>query len=135
MSVTTKVVEGPVTIKSEDRGEISAVFATLEVIDRDGDYTARGLIEPLDELVARDGPDMAQYVEGTADLWVGDDGMQYGLPKDFDAARIFYNAGMATEAGLTPEQLQNLTWNPHDGGTYEDPTGAPTEVSGPAPVG
>src|SRR5690606_32651442 len=39
-----------------------------------GDHTARGLIEPLDELIARDGPDLAQFVEGTGDLWVGDDG-------------------------------------------------------------
>ncbi|TQM04099.1 ABC transporter substrate-binding protein [Pseudonocardia kunmingensis] len=85
-----------------------------------GDYTARGLIEPLDELVARDGPDLSQFVEGTGDLWVGDDGKRYGLPKDFDAVGIFYNAGMAAEAGITPEQMQNLTWNPQDGGTYED---------------
>jgi multiple sugar transport system substrate-binding protein len=85
-----------------------------------GDYTSRGLIEPLDELIARDGPDLSQFVEGTSDLWVGDDGKRYGLPKDFDAVGIFYNATMAREAGVTPEQMQNLTWNPQDGGTYED---------------
>jgi multiple sugar transport system substrate-binding protein len=84
-----------------------------------GDYTARGLIEPLDELVARDGPDLGQYVEGTGDLWIGDDGRRYGLPKDFDVVGVFYNAQMAAEAGLSAEQLQNLTWNPRDGGTYE----------------
>ncbi|HLU60599.1 MAG TPA: sugar ABC transporter substrate-binding protein [Pseudonocardia sp.] len=84
-----------------------------------GDHTARGLIEPLDELIARDGPDLAQFVEGTGDLWVGDDGRRYGLPKDFDAVGIFYNAAMAREAGITPEQMQNLTWNPQDGGTFE----------------
>jgi multiple sugar transport system substrate-binding protein len=27
---------------------------------------------------------------------------------------------MAEAAGITPEQMQNLTWNPQDGGTYED---------------
>jgi multiple sugar transport system substrate-binding protein len=85
-----------------------------------GDYTSRGLIEPLDELIARDGPDMSQFVEGTGDLWVGDDGKRYGLPKDFDAVGIFYNTEMAEAAGITAEQLQNLTWNPQDGGTYED---------------
>ena len=85
-----------------------------------GDHTARGLIEPLDELVARDGPDMSQYVEGAGDLWIGDDGRRYGLPKDFDAVGIFYNAELAAEAGITPEQMQSLTWNPQDGGTYED---------------
>jgi len=85
-----------------------------------GDYTARGLIEPLDELIARDGPDLSQFVEGTPDLWVGDDGKRYGLPKDFDAVGIFYNAEMARDAGITPEQMQNLAWNPQDGGTFED---------------
>jgi multiple sugar transport system substrate-binding protein len=84
-----------------------------------GDYTSRGLIEPLDQLIARDGPDMSQFVKGTGDLWVGDDGKRYGLPKDFDAVGLFYNAKMARDAGLTPEQMQNLTWNPQDGGTYE----------------
>jgi multiple sugar transport system substrate-binding protein len=85
-----------------------------------GDYTSRGLIEPLDELIARDGPDMSQFVEGSGDLWIGDDGRRYGLPKDFDAVGIFYNAEMAEAAGITTEQMQNLTWNPEDGGTYED---------------
>jgi multiple sugar transport system substrate-binding protein len=84
-----------------------------------GDYTSRGLIEPLDDLIARDGPDLSQFVKGTGDLWVGDDGKRYGLPKDFDAVGIFYNAKMARDAGITPEQMQNLTWNPQDGGTYE----------------
>jgi multiple sugar transport system substrate-binding protein len=85
-----------------------------------GDYTSRGLIEPLDDLIARDGPEMSQFVAGTGDLWVGDDGRRYGLPKDFDAVGIFYNAEMAEAAGITPEQMQNLTWNPQDGGTFED---------------
>jgi multiple sugar transport system substrate-binding protein len=84
-----------------------------------GDYTSRGLIEPLDQLIARDGPDLSQFVKGTGDLWVGDDGKRYGLPKDFDAVGIFYNAKMAGDAGITPDQMQNLTWNPKDGGTFE----------------
>ena len=42
---STKVIEGPVTVKSEDRGEIEAVFATLGVIDRDGDVTLPGAFD------------------------------------------------------------------------------------------
>jgi multiple sugar transport system substrate-binding protein len=87
---------------------------------RYGDFTARGLLEPIDELVARDGPDLGQFVPGTADLWIGADGRRYGLPKDVDAVAIYYNTEMAAAAGVTPEQLHNLTWNPVDGGTYED---------------
>jgi multiple sugar transport system substrate-binding protein len=85
-----------------------------------GDFIIRDLIEPLDELVARDGPDLDQYVAGTAELWIGPDGQRYGLPKDFDTIGLFYNVEMAEAAGVTPEQMQNLTWNPEDGGTYED---------------
>jgi multiple sugar transport system substrate-binding protein len=87
---------------------------------RYGDFTARGLLEPIDELVARDGPDLGQYLPGTADLWIGDDGRRYGLPKDVDAVALFYNKELAAAAGITDEQMQNLTWNPVDGGTYED---------------
>ena len=86
---------------------------------RYGDFTSRGLLEPLDELVARDGPDLAQYVEGTPDLWIGDDGKRYGLPKDIDAVGIYYNTQLTDAAGITREQMQNLTWNPVDGGSYE----------------
>lgn len=58
--------------------------------------------------------------EGLAELWVGQDGKRYGLPKDFDTVAIFYNKGMTDEAGVTQEQLDNLEWNPADGGNYED---------------
>ncbi|WP_219413588.1 ABC transporter substrate-binding protein [Pseudonocardia nigra] len=85
-----------------------------------GDFITRGLIEPIDQLVARDGPDLAQYVPGTAELWIGPDGQRYGLPKDFDTIGAFYNVEMAEAAGISAEQMQNLTWNPEDGGTYED---------------
>ena len=59
------------------------------------------------------------YQPGLADLWSRKDGKQYGLPKDFDTVAIFYNTKMLEDAGVTPAQLQNLTWNPQDGGTYE----------------
>ncbi|GAA1261414.1 sugar ABC transporter substrate-binding protein [Pseudonocardia aurantiaca] len=85
-----------------------------------GDYVSRGLIEPLDGLVEESGIDLGQYVDGTARLWVGPDGRRYGLPKDFDAVGLFYNTEMAAAAGVTPAQMQELTWNPADGGTYED---------------
>ena len=31
------------------------------------------------------------YTEGLADLWVGQDGKRYGLPKDWDTVALFYN--------------------------------------------
>jgi multiple sugar transport system substrate-binding protein len=60
------------------------------------------------------------YAEGLAELWVGQDGATYGLPKDWDTVAIFYNKAMTDEAGITEEQMNTLTWNPDDGGTYEE---------------
>ena len=73
----------------------------------------------LDDAVANDKVDLGQYNEGLADLWVGQDGKRYGLPKDWDTIALFYNKKMAADAGLTPEQMGSLTWNAQDGGTYE----------------
>jgi len=84
-----------------------------------GDYSSRGLIENLDDLILADNVDMSQYVEGTAELWQGPDGHQYGLPKDWDTVALFYNEDMTTEAGITAEELGEMTWNPEDGGSYE----------------
>ncbi|MEH3077768.1 MAG: sugar ABC transporter substrate-binding protein [Quadrisphaera sp.] len=97
----------------------SAPDVFVDHTSRFGEFAARGLIEPLDDRVAASGLDLGQYVPGSAELWVGPDGKRYGLPKDFDTVGMFYNAEMATEAGLTPEQMNALTWNPTDGGTFE----------------
>ncbi|MFT9398409.1 MAG: sugar ABC transporter substrate-binding protein [Bifidobacterium psychraerophilum] len=59
------------------------------------------------------------FQEGLADLWIGPDGHNYGMPKDFDTTGVFYNVDKLEEAGITREQVQNLTWNPDDGGELE----------------
>lgn len=73
----------------------------------------------LDDAVKQDNIDLNIYNKGLADLWVGEDGKRYGLPKDWDTVALFYNKKMAADAGITEEQMKNLTWNPQDGGTYE----------------
>ncbi|WP_220729787.1 ABC transporter substrate-binding protein [Streptomyces radicis] len=84
------------------------------------EYVTRDLLLPLDAFVERDDLPMDIYEEGLADLWVGQDGNRYGLPKDWDAIGVFFNRAMADEAGLTQDELSSLEWNPRDGGTYED---------------
>ncbi|WP_326598490.1 ABC transporter substrate-binding protein [Streptomyces sp. NBC_01803] len=84
------------------------------------DYVSRDLLLPLDEFIERDNVPLEIYEEGLADLWVGQDGHRYGLPKDWDTIALFYNREMIEEAGLTEEDLSGITWNPEDGGTYED---------------
>jgi len=73
----------------------------------------------LDDAVKKDGIKLDVYNEGLADLWVGQDGKRYGLPKDWDTVAMFYNKAMTDAAGITPEQMSNLDWNPKDGGSYE----------------
>lgn len=51
-------------------------------------------------------------------LWVKD-GKRYGLPKDWDTIAVFYNDAMMTAAGVTADEINNWTWNPTDGGTFQ----------------
>ena len=46
---------------------------------------------PLDPTLTKDGFNTNQYQPGLADLWKGQDGKRYGLPKDFDTIALFYN--------------------------------------------
>lgn len=73
---------------------------------------------PIDDYLAKDGVDLSIYNPGLADLWVGDDGKRYGLPKDWDTVAVFYNRTMAAEAGISDEQMNSLAWNLEDGGTF-----------------
>jgi multiple sugar transport system substrate-binding protein len=76
-------------------------------------------IVDLEPFVKRDKVDLSQYSNGLPELWVRD-GKRYGLPKDWDAIALLYNRDMAAQAGVDPAALKNLTWNPADGGTFED---------------
>src|SRR5665648_1115201 len=82
-------------------------------------YT-KGQILPIDDIVESGAADLSIYREGLADLWVGEDGKRYGLPKDFDTIAIFADQAMLDDAGITTEQLNSVAWNPDDGGTYEE---------------
>jgi multiple sugar transport system substrate-binding protein len=83
------------------------------------EFASKHQLLPLDDLIKKDGVKTDVYQPGLADLWVAPDGARYGLPKDWDTVAIFYNKKMATDAGVTAAQLNSLTWNPTDGGTYE----------------
>jgi multiple sugar transport system substrate-binding protein len=84
------------------------------------EFQANEQILPLDDYIAEAGVDLSIYQDGLASLWTNPEGQQFGLPKDFDTIALFYNQKLADEAGITKEQLDSLTWNPSDGGTYED---------------
>jgi multiple sugar transport system substrate-binding protein len=78
-------------------------------------FATSEVIEPI----STNGVDMNQYLPGLARLWKTPSGKQYGLPKDWDTVAIVANLDMLKAAGLTKEQLDNATWNPKDGGTFQ----------------
>jgi multiple sugar transport system substrate-binding protein len=77
-------------------------------------------IAPYNELIERDGVDTSIYVPGLLELWQDPDGNQYGLPKDWDTVALVVNNDMLAESGVDPATLGELTWNPEDGGTFEE---------------
>ena len=83
------------------------------------EFVTQQQLVALDETLTKDGFNVDQYQAGLADLWKGQDGKRYGLPKDFDTIAIFYNKQLVADAGVKEADLQNLQWNPQDGGTYE----------------
>ncbi len=74
---------------------------------------------PLDDLGPTSDIKDSDYQEGLAELWKGQDGKRYGAPKDWDTVAIFYNSKALRDAGVDPAQLDTLTWNPTDGGSFE----------------
>jgi len=83
------------------------------------EFAGQGQLLALDDLIAADNFDTSVFADGLIDPWVFTDGMTYGIPKDWDTTAYFYNADMMEEAGFTAEDLMDLTWNPDDGGTFE----------------
>ena len=83
------------------------------------EYAANGQVLDLAPLIARDNVPLDVYLEGLVELW-GRDDAQYGLPKDWDTVAVLYNTAMLEAAGVSVEELGNATWNPQDGGTFED---------------
>lgn len=84
-------------------------------------FVADKQIEDLQPYIDKDpsAVDFDSYVAGLADIWQID-GARYGLPKDWDTIGLVINKKAADDAGLTADDLASLTWNPKDGGTFED---------------
>lgn len=72
----------------------------------------------LAPLIQRDKLDTTAYTNGLYETW-GRDGKQFGLPKDWDTIGFVVNMDMAKKAGVTLAELQAMTWNPKDGGSFE----------------
>lgn len=97
-------------------GEAPDVFT--DHVSKYPEFVENGVLLPLDDVIGD--IDTSVYEPGLADLWVAQDGKRYGLPKDWDTVALFYNKKMAAAAGLSEADMNDLTWNPADGGSFED---------------
>lgn len=98
-------------------GDAPDVFT--DHLSKYGEFVGQDQLVDLDPTLAKDGFNTDQYQPGLADLWKAENGKRYGLPKDFDTIAIFYNKKMTGDASVSDASLQDLAWNPTDGGTFE----------------
>lgn len=83
------------------------------------EFASKNQLIDIQPLVDRDGVDTGVYLGELAQLWTRD-GSRFGLPKDWDTISVVYNQEMLDAAGVTIEELNSATWNPQDGGSYEE---------------
>ena len=89
----------------------------VDHVSRFPEFLSNGVLLDLTDRIAADKVDMKGYMPGLAETW-NKDGKQWGLPKDWDTIALVYNKKKLAEAGLTESDLQNLDWNPKDGGSF-----------------
>ncbi|MBV9024422.1 MAG: sugar ABC transporter substrate-binding protein [Streptomycetaceae bacterium] len=88
-------------------------------VEKFGQFADLKVLEPLDELPLTKGISDSSYQPGLGSHWIGQDGHRYGSPKDWDTVALFYNKKMTDAAGISAQEMDNLAWNPQDGGTFE----------------
>lgn len=74
------------------------------------EFASLGQLADLDEIGATEGTDFEAYVPGTAENYLIDD-TRVGLPLDWDIVGMVYDADAAEEAGFTPEEINELTFD------------------------
>ncbi len=82
------------------------------------EFAKNNQLVDLAPLIARDKVKTDIYANGLFDTW-GRSGKQFGLPKDWDTIAFIVNMEHAKKQGVSLSDLQNMTWNPKDGGTFE----------------
>src|SRR6266496_820038 len=80
-------------------------------------FAQQGVLTDLTSLIKTDNVDLSQYDPKLATGWQKD-GKTYGLPKDWDTIGLVYNTKAIKAAGVSAGQLNDLSWNPADGGTF-----------------
>jgi multiple sugar transport system substrate-binding protein len=88
-------------------------------IQKFGQFADLKVLAPLDELPYTKTVKNADYQAGLGANWLGPDGHRYGSPKDWDTVALFFNKKMVKDAGISESSLNDLSWNPRDGGSFE----------------
>lgn len=83
------------------------------------EFAERGQLVDIQPMVEEAGLDLSIYQGELTELWQRD-GVRYGLPKDWDTISLVYNKEMLDAAGVDVAELNELTWNPEDGGTFTE---------------
>jgi multiple sugar transport system substrate-binding protein len=83
------------------------------------EFAAKEQLVDIEPFVQRDGVDLSVYLGDLGDLWARD-GKRFGLPKDWDTIAIAYNKDAVTAAGVTEDELNSMTWNLEDGGSFQE---------------
>ena len=106
--------------------KLTASFVAEAGPDAFADHLARypefvklGVIAPLDDLAPLADITAERFQDGLQELWTGQDGTRYGIPKDYDTIAVMYDKNMLAEEGLSEDDLAGLDWNPEDGGSFE----------------
>ncbi len=82
------------------------------------EFVSKGQVVDIQPLVERDGVSTDVYIGDLANLW-SRESARYGFPKDWDTVAVVYNKTMLEKAGIDPAVMEDWTWNPQDGGSFE----------------
>lgn len=81
------------------------------------ELAGKGQLLDLNQYIKDNDIDFSKYTGELANLWVKDE-KRYGIPQDWDTIALVYNTKLVEEAGFSAQDLNKLTWNPQDGGTF-----------------
>ncbi|MFJ3473400.1 ABC transporter substrate-binding protein [Microbacterium maritypicum] len=81
------------------------------------EYVSQGQLLALDDLIDSSNFDLDRFSVGV-ETWTYTDGKHYGLPKDWATEVWYYNEDAVAAAGLTADDMQNMTWAPDGSGTF-----------------
>ena len=85
------------------------------------DWIDAGFLMPLDDYIAAQGFDTSAFIPEYLDIFTGEDGHIYGLPKDGNTIALGYNSDLVTTAPTTLDELVSTAQTLKDDGAVATP--------------